>query len=143
GTDRSRYAAAVRLHPSLADQRSRDVGRPLHHASRARIRRPALQARHAARHGVRRRSHLRADGPGGRCRMTPAAFAKLALALEGATQGSHGGHPDFRAGGRVFATIGYPDMTWAMVKLTPDQQRLLCDAEPAMFQPVKGGWGQR
>jgi hypothetical protein len=27
--------------------------------------------------------------------MTPAAFRKLALALEGATEGAHGGHPDF------------------------------------------------
>jgi hypothetical protein len=39
--------------------------------------------------------------------MTPAAFARLALALDGATQGTHGGHPDFRAGGRVFASMGF------------------------------------
>ena len=75
--------------------------------------------------------------------MTPAAFAKLALALDGATQSAHGGHPDFRAGGKVFATMGYPDKGWAMVKLTPDQQEMLCAAEPAMFRPVKGGWGLR
>jgi len=35
--------------------------------------------------------------------MTPAAFAKLALSLDGATAGAHGGHPDFRAG-RVTTT---------------------------------------
>jgi hypothetical protein len=29
--------------------------------------------------------------------MTPAAFRKLALSLEGAIEGAHGGHPDFRA----------------------------------------------
>jgi hypothetical protein len=75
--------------------------------------------------------------------MTPAAFRKLALAFEGATEGAHGGHPDFRAGGKVFATMGYPDKGWAMVKLTPDQQGMLCAAEPAMFRPVKGGWGLR
>ena len=75
--------------------------------------------------------------------MTPAAFAKLALALDGATPGSHGGHSDFRAGGKVFASMGYPDKDWAMVKLTPDQQEILCAGEPAMFQPVKGGWGLR
>jgi hypothetical protein len=39
--------------------------------------------------------------------------------------------------------MGYPDKAWAMVKLTPDQQEMLCAAEPAMFQPVKGGWGLR
>jgi hypothetical protein len=74
--------------------------------------------------------------------MTPAAFAKLALALEGATQGAHHGTPDFRrAGGRIFATLGYPDKEHAMVKLTPDQQRMLVDAEPDMFLPAKGKWG--
>jgi hypothetical protein len=75
--------------------------------------------------------------------MTPAAFRKLALALGGASESAHGGHPDFRAGGKVFATMGYPDGGWAMVKLTPDQQEMLCAAEPAMFRPVKGGWGLR
>ena len=75
--------------------------------------------------------------------MTPAAFRKLALALDGASESAHGGHPDFRSGGKVFATMGYPDNSWAMVKLTPDQQEMLCAAEPAMFQPVKGGWGLR
>ncbi len=75
--------------------------------------------------------------------MTPAAFRKLALALDGASEGAHGGHPDFRASGKVFATMGYPDRGWAMVKLTPDQQEMLCGAEPAMFRPVKGSWGLR
>ena len=75
--------------------------------------------------------------------MTPAAFARLALAQEGASESEHGGHPDFRAGGKVFATLGYPDKGWAMVKLTPDQQRLVCEAAPEIFQPVKGGWGLR
>jgi hypothetical protein len=75
--------------------------------------------------------------------MTPAAFRKLALTLDGASESAHGGHPDFRAGGKVFATMGYPDTAWAMVKLTADQQEMLCAAEPAMFQPVKGGWGLR
>jgi hypothetical protein len=39
--------------------------------------------------------------------------------------------------------MGYPDKDWAMVKLTPDQQRLLCDAEPEIFRPIKGTWGLR
>jgi hypothetical protein len=73
--------------------------------------------------------------------MTPATFARLALALDGATQGSHHGTTDFRAAGRIFATMGYPDRDHAMVKLTPDQQRMLVDAEPEIFLPVKGKWG--
>ena len=75
--------------------------------------------------------------------MTPAAFAKLALSLDGATEGAHGGHPDFRAGGKVFATLGYPGKDWGMVKLAPEQQQMLVVAEPAMFVPVKGTWGLR
>jgi hypothetical protein len=51
--------------------------------------------------------------------MTPAAFRKLALSLEGAMEGAHGGHPDFRAGGKVFASLGYPGAEWGMVKLAP------------------------
>ena len=75
--------------------------------------------------------------------MTPAAFRKLALALEGATEGAHGGHPDFRAGGKVFASLGYPGAEWGMVKLAPEQQQMLVSVEPKMFVPVKGTWGLR
>ena len=75
--------------------------------------------------------------------MTPAAFTKLALSLDGATEGAHGGHPDFRAGGKVFASLGYPGKEWGMVKLAPEQQQMLVSAEPGMFVPVKGTWGLR
>lgn len=75
--------------------------------------------------------------------MTPSAFRKLALSLEGATEGAHGGHADFRAGGKVFASLGYPDASWGMVKLAAEQQQVVVAAEPAMFVPVKGTWGQR
>jgi hypothetical protein len=75
--------------------------------------------------------------------MTPAAFRKLALSLEGATEGAHGGHADFRAAGKVFASLGYPDASCGMVKLTPEQQQMVVAAEPAMFAPVKGTWGLR
>jgi len=53
------------------------------------------------------------------------------------------GHPDFRVGGRVFATLGYPDEAWGMVQLAPEQQEALVAAEPEVFRPVKGGWGLR
>lgn len=75
--------------------------------------------------------------------MTPAAFAKIALSFDGAVEGAHGGHADFRAGGKVFATLGYPDKNWGMVKLAPGQQQVLVAAEPAMFVAVKGAWGLR
>lgn len=74
--------------------------------------------------------------------MTAEGFRRLALALEGATEAAHMGHPDFRVGGRIFATLGYPDAGWAMVKLTPDEQEFFVGAHPGVFTPVKGGWGK-
>ncbi|MBR0740386.1 MmcQ/YjbR family DNA-binding protein [Bradyrhizobium liaoningense] len=74
--------------------------------------------------------------------MSKARFRKAALALPGAIEGAHHAHADFRVGKRVFATLGYPDDEWGMVKLTPDQQTLLVDAEPEMFRPVPGAWGK-
>jgi hypothetical protein len=52
-------------------------------------------------------------------------------------------HPDFRVRGKVFATLGYPEATLAMVKLTNAQQDMLCRAEPEGFAPVPGGWGAK
>ena len=75
--------------------------------------------------------------------MTTARFRRIALALPGVIEGAHQGHADFRAGKRVFATLGYPDQSWGMVKLTPEQQSVLVAAEPDIFRPVPGGWGRQ
>ncbi len=50
-------------------------------------------------------------------------------------------HPDFRVGRKVFATLGYPDKCWGMVKLTPEQQRIFIHEHPETFKPVNGAWG--
>lgn len=52
-------------------------------------------------------------------------------------------HPDFRVRGKIFATLGYPDAGWGMVKLTPEQQQVFVSIEPAVFEPVKGAWGRQ
>ena len=75
--------------------------------------------------------------------MTAEQFRRLALDLPHAIESAHMSHPDFRVGGKVFATLGWPDAACAMVKLTADQQRAFVHAEPQTFQPVKGGWGRR
>jgi hypothetical protein len=75
--------------------------------------------------------------------MTPIQFRRLALALPGAVEGAHMGHADFRVGGKIFATLGYPDPAWGMVQLTPDQQALLVQTSPMIFSPVPGGWGRQ
>ena len=74
--------------------------------------------------------------------MSAVQFRKIALSLPDAVEGAHQGHADFRAGKRVFATLGYPDKEWGMVKLTPERQSVLVAAEPEMFRPVPGGWGK-
>ncbi|SRR5579883_176324 len=75
--------------------------------------------------------------------MMPDDFRRLALALEGAEERVHMHHPDFRVGGRIFATLGYPDAAWGMVKLNPEQQNDLVHAQPAVFSPVNGAWGRQ
>lgn len=75
--------------------------------------------------------------------MTPAEFRRLALALPGAEEREHMHHPDFRIGGRIFATLNYPDKTFGMAKLFPDQQAALVAADPDMFTPVNGAWGKQ
>ena len=74
--------------------------------------------------------------------MSTSEVRKFALALPEAMEGGHHGTADFRVGKRLFATLGYPDDSWGMVKLTHEQQSVLVEAEPEMFRPVPGGWGK-
>ena len=75
--------------------------------------------------------------------MTPAGFRRIALVLPEVIEGAHMGHADFRVRGRVFATLGWPDKGWGMVKLTPELQDTVVSAEPKMFEPVNGAWGRQ
>jgi hypothetical protein len=75
--------------------------------------------------------------------MTANDFRKLALGLPDATESAHMDHPDFRVGGKIFATLGYPDASWAMVALPPVDQDLFIQADPLVFVPVKGAWGKQ
>jgi len=75
--------------------------------------------------------------------MGPEGFRKLALSMPEAEEREHMRHPDFRVCGKIFATIGYPDEHWAMVKLTPEQQKELTQSHPDTFIPVKGAWGKQ
>jgi len=67
-------------------------------------------------------------------------FRRIALGLDGAVEASHMGHPDFRANGRIFATLHH-DMLWGMVKLTPEQQQRFIRDDPESFKPESGAWG--
>ncbi len=75
--------------------------------------------------------------------MTPAAFLKLALSLPETTEGAHMGHSDLRVAGKIFSSRADRPGGAAYLKLKPDQQAMLCAAEPEMFAVVPGGWGRQ
>jgi hypothetical protein len=73
--------------------------------------------------------------------MTSDEFREIALSFPEAEERSHMNHPDFRVGGKIFATLG-PDLTWGMAKLTPQQQQEFLLSHPAVFKPAAGKWGE-
>jgi hypothetical protein len=74
--------------------------------------------------------------------VTQDRFRRIALRFPGAVEGAHMGHPDFRANGRIFATLS-PDGYRGMVKLTPPQQKDFIDANGDVFTPASGAWGRQ
>jgi len=75
--------------------------------------------------------------------MTDNDFRKMALQIPGAVEKSHMNHPDFRIGVKIFASLGFPDKNCAMVKLTPEQQRVIMAKTPKVFKPCSGAWGKQ
>ena len=58
------------------------------------------------------------------------------------------GHPDFRANGRIFATLrmgrkGHSGDEIGMVKLSPEEQREVMRDHPRAFEPSPGAWGRQ
>lgn len=75
--------------------------------------------------------------------MTPNEFRELALSFPEAIESAHMRHPDFRIGGKIFATLGYPDEDSAMVKLSAEEQKEFVRTSPGVFASVKGAWGRQ
>jgi len=74
--------------------------------------------------------------------MTAADFRRIALSLEGAEESSHMGAPDFRVGGRIFATLASEAQGFGNLMLMPEQQADFVRELPDVFLPVRGGWGR-
>jgi len=74
--------------------------------------------------------------------MNASDFRRIALSLEGAEESSHMGAPDFRVGGRIFATLASQDRGYGNLMLTPEQQADFVRELPDVFLPVHGGWGR-
>jgi hypothetical protein len=75
--------------------------------------------------------------------MNKAEFREMALGFPGAVANEHMSHPDFRINGKIFATLGYPDEGWGMVKLTPGQQQVFVGKFPDAFGACRGTWGKK
>lgn len=74
--------------------------------------------------------------------MTADQFRTLAIDLQGAVEGAHMGHADFRANGRIFASLDKDERT-GMVKLSPEEQQEVVREHPGMFDPASGAWGRQ
>jgi hypothetical protein len=66
---------------------------------------------------------------------------RLALALPGAEEKSHFDKADFRVKNKIFASL--KDDATGVIKLLPEQQAMMVDAEPKVFKPIPGGWGRK
>jgi hypothetical protein len=74
--------------------------------------------------------------------MTVDDFRRIALSLEGAEESSHMGSPDFRVGGRIFATLASQSQGYGNLMITPEMQADFVAERPDVFIPVHGGWGR-
>lgn len=69
-------------------------------------------------------------------------FRRIALSFEGTEESSHMGSPDFRVGGRIFATLASQSQGYGNLALTPEQQADFVAELPEVFVPIAGGWGR-
>jgi len=72
--------------------------------------------------------------------MTADDFRRIALSFEGAEEGAHFGAMDFRAGGRIFATLASVSLGYGNLMIGPEQQAAFVAERPDLFLPVQGGW---
>jgi len=75
--------------------------------------------------------------------VTGADVRRFALSMPGAMEGEHFGNPDFRVGGKIFATLSLEKEGFGVLILTPEQQAGMVADEPEVFSPVPGGWGRK
>src|SRR5438445_8686579 len=74
--------------------------------------------------------------------MNANGFRRIALSLPGAEESSHMGNPDFRVGGRIFATLAAQDRGYGNLMLDVEQQTAFITELPDVFLPIAGGWGR-
>ncbi len=70
--------------------------------------------------------------------MTVERAKEVLLSLEGAVEGYHHGHPDFRVNKRIFATL-WPDQNRSVVMIGPELAQGFAAAKGDGFDVVGGG----
>jgi YjbR len=73
--------------------------------------------------------------------MTANQFRRIALGLKDVVEGWHMAHPDFRVGGRIFATLRGDDVH-GMVTVPPEYQATVVREFPDAFIVENGAWGR-
>ena len=68
-------------------------------------------------------------------------FARIALALPGATSAPHFDRTAFKVK-RTFATLAADGLS-ANLKFTPDEQEFKCQLAPEVFRAIDNGWGRQ
>lgn len=77
--------------------------------------------------------------------MTLDEYKKIALSFPNALEKPHFDRISIRVdgkGGKMFTTI-LEDGTSANLPLNLEDQEMLCEAEPELFHPVAGKWGEK
>jgi YjbR len=69
-------------------------------------------------------------------------FRRIALSFPDTQESSHMGQPDFRVGGRIFATLASAQQGYGNLMLTLEQQQSFVEELPEVFLPLPGGWGR-
>lgn len=74
--------------------------------------------------------------------MTISEARSTLLALPGAAEGAHQGHPDFRVGKKIFASL-QPEKGVAVLRLPPELAEAMAEESPTRFRLVSrfGGFG--
>ena len=76
--------------------------------------------------------------------MTDEEFDALARSLPEVTFADHFGQGAYKvADKKIFACPSATREGKGVLKLTPEQQEMLCDAEPAMFRAFTDYWGKQ
>jgi hypothetical protein len=65
----------------------------------------------------------------------------LIFELPETEQSQHMGRTDFRVRGKIFASLPRPGPL--VLKLTADQQQMLTESEPQIFQTLPNAWGAK